>query len=262
MNKAVVNYIELPCIPKGKVIQLFPDTAQTPPKQTNYHKGEKQTVYPFKKAEDIKAIGDWLLANKPPRDLLAYTLGVNLGLRANELLSIKINDIFNKDGTVKFIDDDTDTSDAVVIRESKTNKCRTVYLNTIAKAAIEWYFSCCIDKSLYKDTDYIFQSREGGHIGVDTFRKILKTAAEECGIRQNIGTHSMRKTWGYHIYKLHSRHNDGDLAQLQRLFGHSSAGITLRYLGITDEEDKNLYRSMVLETVSDTAIFDTRCSAG
>jgi integrase len=220
-------------------------------KPVNYRKGEKQTVYPFKNQEDIKAIGDWLLKNKTPRDLLAYTLGVNLGLRANELLAIRIKDIFNKDGTVKFVEDETDTSDAVVIHESKTGKYRTVYLNKISKQAIEWYFRNYSDTELsITDNNYLFQSREGGHIHVDTFRKILKDAASCCGIRQNVGTHTMRKTWGYHIYKLHSRHNDGDLAQLQRLFGHSSPEVTLRYLGITDEEDKNLYRSMVLDTVS------------
>lgn len=233
------------------------DITTTHTGNTNYHKGERQTVYPLKKHEDIIAVGDWLLENKTPRDVLAYTLGVNLGLRANELLSIRLKDIFNPDGSVKFIEDITDTSDAVVIKESKTSKYRIVYLNEIAKSAIEWYFRNHVDTEITVDNTFLFQSREGvsQHIKVDTFRKIIKEAARCCGIRQNIGTHTMRKTWGYHIYKLHVRNSEGDLAQLQRLFGHSSPEITLRYLGITDEEDKVLYRSMALRTISNPELF-------
>ena len=82
---------------------------------------------------------------------------------------------------------------------------------------------------------YLFQSRIGKNKPLDrrTVDWILKTAAIECGI-ENIGTHSMRKTFGYHYYK-----KTKDVAMLMDLFNHSSPAITLRYIGIRqDQRDK------------------------
>ena len=81
----------------------------------------------------------------------------------------------------------------------------------------------------------MFQSRIGKNKPLDrrTVDWILKTAALECGI-ENIGTHSMRKTFGYHYYKKYK-----DVAMLMDLFNHSSPAITLRYIGIRqDQRDK------------------------
>ncbi|MCQ9844315.1 site-specific integrase, partial [Staphylococcus aureus] len=45
-----------------------------------------------------------------------------------------------------------------------------------------------------------------------------------------IGTHSMRKTFGYHYYK-----QTKDVALLMAVFNHSSQYITLRYIGINQD---------------------------
>ena len=47
----------------------------------------------------------------------------------------------------------------------------------------------------------------------------------------NVGTHTMRKTFGYHHYKQFN-----DVALLQKIFNHSSPSITMRYVGIAQEE--------------------------
>ena len=46
----------------------------------------------------------------------------------------------------------------------------------------------------------------------------------------------MRKTFGYHQYK-----NKKDVAMLMTLFNHASPDITLRYIGIQqDQQDKSM----------------------
>ena len=218
-------------------------------KPNNCKTGERQTVYPIKTHKDIIAMANWLYEHKDNKYVLAFTLGINLGLRANELLDLKMNQVFSPDGSVRLIEDEEDTSDGIDIYQSKTKKHRTVFLNAACKDALEWAFP--IRGAYLHSEGYLFPSREGGAIQVGTFRKVLKEAAAACGLRQNIGTHTCRKTWGWHQYKYNSEKANLDITMLQRAFGHSSPEVTLRYLGITDEEDKALYKNMCINVVSD-----------
>lgn len=218
-------------------------------KPNNCKTGERQTVYPIKTHKDIIAMANWLYEHKNNKYVLAFTLGINLGLRANELLDLKMNQVFSHDGSVRLIEDEEDTSDGIDIYQSKTKKHRTVFLNTACKDALEWAFP--IKGAYLHSEEYLFPSREGGAIQVGTFRKVLKEAAAACGLKQNIGTHTCRKTWGWHQYKYNSEKANLDITMLQRAFGHSSPEVTLRYLGITDEEDKALYKNMCINVVSD-----------
>lgn len=218
-------------------------------KPNNCKTGERQTVYPIKTHKDIIAMANWLYEHKNNKYVLAFTLGINLGLRANELLDLKMNQVFSPDGSVRLIEDEEDTSDGIDIYQSKTKKHRTVFLNAACKDALEWAFP--IKGAYLHQEEYLFPSREGGAIQVGTFRKVLKEAAAACGLKQNIGTHTCRKTWGWHQYKYNSEKANLDITMLQRAFGHSSPEVTLRYLGITDEEDKALYKNMCINVVSD-----------
>ena len=218
-------------------------------KPNNCKTGERQTVYPIKTHKDIIAMANWLYEHKNNKYVLAFTLGINLGLRANELLDLKMNQVFSPDGSVRLIEDKEDTSDGIDIYQSKTKKHRTVFLNAACKDALEWAFP--IKGAYLHSEEYLFPSREGGAIQVGTFRKVLKEAAAACGLKQNIGTHTCRKTWGWHQYKYNSEKANLDITMLQRAFGHSSPEVTLRYLGITDEEDKALYKNMCINVVSD-----------
>lgn len=218
-------------------------------KPNNCKTGERQTVYPIKTHKDIIAMSNWLYEHKNNKYVLAFTLGINLGLRANELLDLKMNQVFSPDGSVRLIEDEEDTSDGIDIYQSKTKKHRTVFLNAACKDALEWAFP--IKGAYLHSEEYLFPSREGGAIQVGTFRKVLKEAAAACGLKQNIGTHTCRKTWGWHQYKYNSEKANLDITMLQRAFGHSSPEVTLRYLGITDEEDKALYKNMCINVVSD-----------
>ncbi|WP_431808998.1 tyrosine-type recombinase/integrase [Lysinibacillus sphaericus] len=60
--------------------------------------------------------------------------------------------------------------------------------------------------------------------------RALQKAADALG-RDDIGTHTMRKTFGYHHYK-----SNKDVATLQHIFNHSVPSITLKYIGITSDE--------------------------
>ena len=62
---------------------------------------------------------------------------------------------------------------------------------------------------------------------------------------KNIGTHSLRKTFGYHIW-----HNAEDkekaLVMLMAIFNHSSVAMTKKYIGIMDEEIEDIFNGLNL----------------
>lgn len=145
---------------------------------------------------------------------------------------------FNVKGgdTVNIVDPIRDKDDIQAMKEylrewneQKTGKRKQLKMTKTLKKEVREYIK---DMPLHH---YLFQSRIGKNKPLDrrTVDWILKTAAIECGI-ENIGTHSMRKTFGYHYYK-----KTKDVAMLMDLFNHSSPAITLRYIGIRqDQRDK------------------------
>ena len=150
------------------------------------------------------------LAQNGSRDILLFSMGINTGLRISDLLKLKVGDVRGKN--------------EYVLREEKTKKNKRIMLHAVRKD-IEDYIA------LKSDEEYLFASRIGTEpiSRVQAYR-ILNKAAKDCGLDE-IGTHTLRKTFGYHFYK-----QNQNVAMLQQLFNHSSPAITLRYIGITQDE--------------------------
>ena len=214
--------------------------------------GKAQKVYPIKKYTDLVAMANWLYQNKDPKYVLAFVIGINIGLRANELLSLRMNQVFNPDGTVRCVIDNYDTTDVIYVYQGKTDKNRPIFLNQACKDALEWYYPVrgC---SLYS-SKYLFPSREGGAIEVDTFRKVLKEAARANGIKENIGTHTLRKTFGFYVYT-QSDEQHRDITDVQALYGHSDPEITMRYIGLDEIKFKSMYHKLMLNIIQDHDFF-------
>ncbi|MDA1475783.1 tyrosine-type recombinase/integrase [Bacillus changyiensis] len=99
--------------------------------------------------------------------------------------------------------------------------------------------------------DFLFPSRKGnGHLTTTQAYQIMTKAAAMLGRDDVGGTHTMRKTFGYHHYK---RNKDG--ATLQTLFNHSAPSITLKYIRITDDEVQATLEDFSLLSVDWPAFF-------
>lgn len=187
-----------------------------------------QEVEPLKNTRDINKIRQYLYGKENKRDYCIFVVGINVGLRAGDLLSLKIKDV--TDGNTIF--------DTVTIKEQKTGKTRNFALNKNAKEAIQLYINSLADYDL---NDYLFKSRKGGHLGVRPLHHIIKTITNDLGIKGNYGTHTLRKTMAYHRYI-----NNVPLETLQKLLNHSSSSITLRYIGITQKVIIDCYNAVNL----------------
>jgi len=151
------------------------------------------------------------LAKNGSRDLFLFTFGINTGLRISDILELTVGDVRGKTH--------------VNIQERKTEKKKRFKLHYELKEAIDDY-----TKNM-NDTDYLFKSKRGNKpIQRVQAYKILNRAAKNIGLEE-IATHTMRKTFGYHFYK-----KTGDIAMLQEIFNHSAPSVTKRYIGITQDE--------------------------
>lgn len=180
------------------------------------------TVEPIRDKAKIKQLYHYL-NGVSPRYGLIFKVGINTGLRIGDILSLKFSDIFNENRQFR---------EHLTISEQKTGKAKKIKLNETLRKCLSKYVK---EQNLYF-SDYLFFSQKGGHIGRIQVYKIMKESASALGI-DNFGTHSLRKTWGYWTYKI-SKYNIG---LIMDTFNHSSVAITLRYIGINQDQKDELY---------------------
>lgn len=173
----------------------------------------KYNVEPLRTAREIVEFRESLIdlgKENAERDNFLFTFGINTGLRVSDILQLKVSDVLGK----SFVD----------VIEQKTNKVRRVTLSELAGDIIHY----CEGK---ESTEYLFPSRKGDKPISTTQAYRILTRAGEWISRKDIGTHTMRKTFGYHYYK-----RTHDIVTLMNIFGHSAPSITKKYIGITYEE--------------------------
>ena len=179
-------------------------------------KGDRITVEPIKKIEDIKAISRLTSAN--PRDHLLFLMGVNNGLRAGDLIKLRVKDVR-----------DMKVGDTLTIKESKTQKDNILVVNKTVHKALKAY----LDEVQPDDQDFLFASRKGnGHLQSQAVSKQVKKWTRGINLKGRYGAHTLRKTWGYIQRTVHGV----GFEIICKRFNHSSPAITMRYLGIQDKE--------------------------
>ena len=170
-----------------------------------------QIVEPIRTLDNIEKIKK-VLKSKKDRNFLLFILGINCGLRVSDLLQLKISDIKNKTH--------------IELVEQKTGKMRRFPLNPTLTKLLNDYIK---NKD---ENQWLFKSQKGVNQPITRIQayRIIKKACERAGLNEHIDTHSLRKTFGYHLYK-----KTKDVALLQNILNHSSPAITLRYIGINQD---------------------------
>jgi len=180
------------------------------------------TVEPIRNREIINEMYNYLL-KRDPRYGLLFKFGLNTGLRISDILPVKVKCLYMSDGEFR---------EYFILNEKKTGKEKKIKINESLRKAIKLYVS----QAQLTYESYLFYSKKGNSIGRVQAYRILKEASNYIGI-ENFGTHSLRKTWGYWTYKA-SLHNIG---LIMDTFNHSSQSITLRYIGISQDQKDELY---------------------
>jgi integrase len=187
------------------------------------------TVEALKDKKDIELLKT-VLKQRSIRYYLLFVVGCNTGLRIGDILRLKVSDFIT--GERRSI------KKHLIITEQKTGKTRQIAINSSIQRAFKPYqaeYNPGVD-------DYLFESRKGLKMPISSTQayRILNSAASDCKIDINFGTHTMRKTWGYFTYKS----TGNNIGLVMEMLNHSSPSITLRYIGITQEQKDNTYMSV------------------
>ena len=181
-----------------------------------------ELVEPIRDKKQIQGMKKYL-KGQSSRDWLLFILGINSGLRISDLLELTVESVKDRE--------------RIVIREKKTGKAKDFPISEVCKRAISEYL-----KETGINAGVLFPSRKGDKAisRIQAYR-ILSDAAGHVGIKEAVGTHTLRKTFGYHAYQ-----NGVDITRIQKLLNHSAPSITLAYIGITKEELDAVYISLNL----------------
>ncbi|MBS5860190.1 site-specific integrase [bacterium] len=186
----------------------------------------KNLVEPIKRKEDVEAIEKYL-ARHSRRNQLIWAFGTNTGLRVSDILNLNIEDVENKS--------------YVEIYEQKTSKYKRFPLNKKLKELIKLYLVEREKTYAIGDDEPLFVGKKHCRLDRSQVYRFINDACKHLEITANVGTHTMRKTFGYFFYK-----QNNDVALLQKILNHSSPAITLRYIGISQEEIDYSYNNFEL----------------
>ena len=179
-------------------------------------------VDPIKDIEQINAMKS-ILQKHSQRDLLLFVLGINTGIKISDLLFLKVENVW----------DGTQMKEFLSVSDDQNEEAQTYYLNSRVKMALEPYLA----QVKFKKNDYLFKSKKNDQpITRQQAYRIIHNASVEAGVIGKIGTHTLRKTFGYHAYR-----KGIAISILMSIYHHQSPAETLRYLGI-DKKEQHLIK--------------------
>ena len=157
------------------------------------------TVQPIRDKEIIEKFKNELL-KKGSRDYMLFVIGINTGLRISDILGLNVESVKGKQ--------------YVEVIEKKTKKFKRFPLNKKLQKLIKDYL-IEREKKYYSITgeEPLFVGKKHKRLHRSQVYRFINDVCKNVNISVNVGTHTMRKTFGYHHYKLNN-----DVALLQKIF--------------------------------------------
>ena len=177
------------------------------------------------KTEDLKKIREYLKYKNKITFLAFVNIGVNVGLRISDLSTLRFENIDRRNWNYTLI-------------ERKTKKKRIIKFNAVCKKSIKELEKYYEELEYSTKEGYLFKSLSP-YFTINGVSKEFKKIEEYLNIPYPLGSHSLRKTWGKNVYDATL-----NIALIMKAFNHSSPGITLKYIGIEEEDINKLYEGI------------------
>lgn len=164
--------------------------------------------------------------NLSRRDAAMLTVGFSTGYRISELLSLRLGDVCNEQGTI---------FDNMYVAHTKNGEGRSVRLNTDSKKALKKLVNQRLAQNHALEAP-LFGGRTNQFkmaIKRQQAWRVIKRCFELAKvIGGKLATHSLRKTFAARMKEALK----GDLQQIQQALGHKSITSTIAYLGVDREK--------------------------
>lgn len=200
-------------------------------------------VEPIRDYSKINQIKNKLKREGKYRDYALFTCGINLGLRIGDLLSLQVKDVRNYNNEIK---------EQFEIIEQKTGKRNIIKINEESKNTLDLLFEKTgllkNDKLKPKIADrYLFyhtQKKPDGKKAITPTHanRLIKKWCYDVGIHNiPIGSHTLRKSWGFWAFK-----NGIPIEVIQSKYKHNTTATTRQYLGIQQQDVNDAYNKVNL----------------
>ena len=224
------------------------------------------TVEPIRDDADLKRVSDYFYKNQKYREWCMFMVGINCGLRVSDLVRLRVDDfaVLRPNGTwqvrpighcFRLKPKKTDKENKYVEVQITREMCKAlqIYFDKVGGPNGKyqkffltkgWLFPTThgsISTSKRTETN---PKEPGDPIDEDTFGHDIRKCGRELHLGYPIGTHTLRKTFGYRMFRQYQSNGEGEsaLIELQGIFNHSKPSITRKYIGLQDEHRRNMIR--------------------
>ena len=182
---------------------------------------------PIRNKNQVHELAGYYLKRGELRNHLLIVMGVHTALRISDLLRLTWNDVYDFDHE-RF-------RESIAITEKKTKKTKLIALNPKIIAALR----LCLKSA--KRGEFLIKSRKGENKAISRIQayRIIRDAADALDFTFRVSCHSLRKTFGYHLWK-----NGISPAVIMEIYNHSNFAVTRRYLGVTQDDKNEAYRKL------------------
>lgn len=160
---------------------------------------------------------------KGQRDRAILELLYATGIRASELIQMKVGDVNLRMGFIKC--------------DGEHSKARIIPMGRLCRKAMEDYILDVRDKMLRgKETEALFVNYMGEAMTRQGLWKIMKEYGELAGLKISLTPQIIRNSFAVHMLQ-----NGADVKSLQELMGHEDIAATQAYLAVTKNRIKDVY---------------------
>ena len=174
-------------------------------------KVQKKIIIPFSEDEVLRVIDVFSNNFEGKRNLLIVDMLYSTGIRREELINIKINDLQLNQNLIKVL--------------GKRNKERLVPLIVDLKKRIEEYLK--YRKEIKTNFPFLFITKTGKKIGPSLVYRVVKNYFSKVSSKVKTSPHVLR-----HSFATHMLNNGADINSIKEIMGHSSLASTQIYTKI------------------------------
>ncbi|MGB0487289.1 MAG: tyrosine-type recombinase/integrase [Flavobacteriaceae bacterium] len=174
-------------------------------------KVQKKIIIPFSEDEVLRVIDVFSNNFEGKRNLLIVDMLYSTGIRREELINIKINDLQLNQNLIKVL--------------GKRNKERLVPLIIDLKKRIEEYLKH--RKEIKTNFPFLFITKTGKKIGPSLVYRVVKNYFSKVSTKVKTSPHVLR-----HSFATHMLNNGADINSIKEIMGHSSLASTQIYTKI------------------------------